>query len=210
MKKLFTAALMFAAITIQAQTIELPAPDMERPTHSVMQAFKHRKSVREYNSRMLSAQDLSDLLWAAGGVNRPNGNLTAPTAMNRQEIRIYVFTAEGVCLYHPKSHTLEKVTDGDHRKLIAGPQAFAQEAPVALLLVADMDKFGSTNDHARWMVGADVGIVTQNINLFCSAAGLVTVTRGMMDQRGLQQLLGLSESQIPVINNPVGYPKDAE
>lgn len=209
MKKLFiVAAWLSVALIGQAQTIELPAPDMERPTHSVMQAFKYRKSVREYSPRMLTPQDLSDLLWAAGGVNRPNGNLTAPTAMNRQEIRIYVFTAEGVCLYIPKSHTLEAVTAGDHRNLIAGPQAFAKDAPVALLLVADMDKFGSTNDHARWMVGADVGIVTQNINLFCAAAGLATVPRGIMDQRGLQQLLGLTDNQIPVLNNPVGYPKE--
>ena len=83
---------------------------------------------------------------------------------------------------------------------------FAKAAPVSLVMVADMDKFGSNNQHAQWMVGADVGIVSQNINLFCAAAGLCTVPRGTMNQKAIQQLLKLGENQIPVLNNPVGYP----
>jgi len=75
-----------------------------------------------------------------------------------------------------------------------------------LVLVADMNKFGSNNQHAQWMMGVDVGIVSENISLFCAAANLCTVPRGTMDQKAIQKLLKLDENQIPVINNPVGYP----
>jgi nitroreductase len=88
---------------------------------------------------------------------------------------------------------------------VAGRQEFAKAAPVSLVLVADMEKFGSDSQHAVWMAGVDVGIVCENINLFCSAAGLNTVPRGTMDQKAIQTLLGLTEKQVPVINNPVGY-----
>ena len=96
---------------------------------------------------------------------------------------------------------------GDHRGIVAAGQDFAKAAPVSLLMVADMDKFGSKGQHAQWMVAVDTGIVTENINIFCSAAGLATVTRGTMDQKAISTLLGLNENQIPLINNPVGYMK---
>lgn len=204
-KHIFLAAMLLMGTACSAQTTKLPKPNMQRQTLSVMESFQQRKSTRSYSSKLLSAQDLSDLLWATIGVNRDNGNLTAPTAMNRQEILLYVFTDKEVCSYDPKTHSLTKVADGDHRDIVAGRQEFAKTAPVSLLMVADMGKFGSDNEHARWMVGTDVGIVTQNINLFCAAANLATVTRGTMDQQAIQKLLGLKENQIPVINNPVGY-----
>lgn len=96
---------------------------------------------------------------------------------------------------------------GDHRDIVAGRQDFAKSAPVSLVMVADMDKFGSNNQHAQWMVSVDTGIVCENINLFCSAAGLCTVPRGTMDAKAIQSLLGLTDNQIPLINNPVGYSK---
>ncbi|MBR2154550.1 MAG: SagB/ThcOx family dehydrogenase [Bacteroidaceae bacterium] len=205
MKHFLFAAMLLMGTACCAQTTKLPKPNMQRKTLSVMEAFKQRKSTRSYSNKQLSEQDLSDLLWATIGVNRDNGNLTAPTAMNRQEIILYVFTDKEVSLYDPKTHSLTKVADGDHRDIVAGRQDFAKTAPLSLLMVADMGKFGSNNEHARWMVGTDVGIVTQNINLFCAAANLATVTRGTMDQRAIQKLLNLNENQIPVINNPVGY-----
>lgn len=183
----------------------LPAPNMKRQTKSVMQSLKERKSTRTYASKALSAQDLSDLLWAAQGKNRDNGNLTAPTAMNRQEIRLYVFTDKEVSLYDPQKHELTKVAEGDHRDIVADRQAFAKEAPVSLVMVADMDKFGSTNTHALQMAYVDAGIVSENISLFCSAAGLVTVPRASMNHKAIQELLGLNENQIPAMNHPVGY-----
>lgn len=208
MKKLsFVAVLLMVGTACFAQTKNLPKPNMQRKTLTVMEAYQQRKSVREYSTKQLSDQDLSDLLWAAQGKNRPDGHITAPTAMNKQEIRLYVFDGKGVSLYDPQNHLLTKVAEGDHRDIVAARQDFAKTAPVCLVMVADMDKFGSNNQHAQWMVGVDVGIVCENINLFCSAAGLCTVPRGTMDQKAIQSLLKLNENQIPVINNPVGYAK---
>lgn len=208
MKRLFSlASLLFVCAVGFAQTKQLPKPDLQRKTQTVMKMFDERRSVREYSLQMLSDQDLSDLLWAAQGVNREDGRLTSPTAMNRQEIRLYVFTAKEASLYDPKTHSLTQVAKGDHRAIVASGQNFAKAAPVSLVMVADMEKFGMKGEQAQWMVGADAGIVTQNINLFCAAAGWATVTRGTMNKEAISKLLGLNENQIPVLNNPVGYMK---
>lgn len=207
MKKLsLVTTFLLMGISCFAQTTKLPTPDMKRQTISVMETYKQRKSVREYSAKALSEQDLSDLLWAAQGQNREDGHLTSPTAMNRQEIRLYVFTEKSVSLYDPQANTLTQVASGDHRGIMASGQDFVKNAPVVLLMVADMDKFRSNNQHAQWMVAVDTGIVCENINLFCSAAGLCTVPRGTMDSKAISTLLGLNNNQIPLINNPVGYP----
>lgn len=203
---ILSAALMLLSTGAFAQTVNLPAPNKAKKTATMMEALSTRHSVREYSTKELSNQELSDLLWAACGVNRANGNLTAPTAMNKQEIRVFVFTAKGVSEYLPKTNQLVEKAKGDHRDIVAGNQAFAKAAPVSLVLVGDMDKFGSNSEGAKLMVAVDTGIVSENINLYCAAAGLVTVPRGTMDQKAIQKLLGLSENQLPIINNPVGYP----
>ena len=199
-KQSLVTTFLLMGISCFAQTTKLPTPDMKRQTISVMETYKQRKSVREYSAKALSEQDLSDLLWAAQGQNREDGHLTSPTAMNRQEIRLYV------SLYDPQANTLTQVASGDHRGIMASGQDFVKNAPVVLLMVADMDKFRSNNQHAQWMVAVDTGIVCENINLFCSAAGLCTVPRGTMDSKAISTLLGLNDNQIPLINNPVGYP----
>ena len=205
-KQSLVTTFLLMGISCFAQTTKLPTPDMKRQTISVMETYKQRKSVREYSAKALSEQDLSDLLWAAQGQNREDGYLTSPTAMNRQEIRLYVFTEKSVSLYDPQANTLTQVASGDHRGIMASGQDFVKNAPVVLLMVADMDKFRSNNQHAQWMVAVDTGIVCENINLFCSAAGLCTVPRGTMDSKAISTLLGLNDNQIPLINNPVGYP----
>ena len=205
-KQSLVTTFLLMGISCFAQTTKLPTPDMKRQTISVMATYKQRKSVREYSAKALSEQDLSALLWAAQGQNREDGHLTSPTAMNRQEIRLYVFTEKSVSLYDPQANTLTQVASGDHRGIMASGQDFVKNAPVVLLMVADMDKFRSNNQHAQWMVAVDTGIVCENINLFCSAAGLCTVPRGTMDSKAISTLLGLNDNQIPLINNPVGYP----
>ena len=205
-KQSLVTTFLLMGISCFAQTTKLPTPDMKRQTISVMETYKQRKSVREYSAKALSEQDLSDLLWAAQGQNREDGHLTSPTAMNRQEIRLYVFTEKSVSLYDPQANTLTQVASGDHRGIMASGQDFVKNAPVVLLMVADMDKFRSNNQHAQWMVAVDTDIVCENINLFCSAAGLCTVPRGTMDSKAISTLLGLNDNQIPLINNPVGYP----
>ena len=156
---------------------------------------------------MLSDQDLSNLLFASVGVNRENGKLTSPTASNKQEIRVFVFTAEGVCEYINAENSLRPVARGDHRGLIAGRQDWVKTVPVILLIVADEKIFGGSDERSKLVMGVDAGIVSENINLFCAGTGLVTRPRMSMDTAGIKALLGLDDTQTPLLNNPVGYAK---
>ena len=201
------AAMLIATACGAQQTTKLPAPNMKRKTTTVMEAYKQRRSERTFGTKELSRQDLADLLWTAQGVNRPDGRLTMPSCMNWQEIRLYVFDRQGVSLYDPKTHSLQTVAEGDKRQLIAGRQDFVMQAPVSLLMVADLEKNGHTDARSREMAAVDAGICTQNICLFCAAAGLSTVPRASMEHDKISELLGLTANQIPMMNCPVGYPK---
>ena len=131
--------------------------------------------------------------------------LTSPTASNKQEIRVFVFTAEGVCEYLNAENSLRPVVQGDHRDLVAGRQGWVKTAPVILLMVADEKKFGGSDERSTVVMGVDAGIVSENINLFCAGAGLVTRPRMSMDTQAIKELLRLDETQTPLLNNPVGY-----
>lgn len=206
------AIIMATSTTVMAGDIKLPAPQRQGGM-ALSEALDKRQSQREFDgSRALSPQLLSNLLWSAAGINRPEeGKRTNPTALNTQEIDIYVFTPEGVYLYDFKDNSLRIKAEGDHRALVAGTKAFSQdfvlEAPVSLVLVANVGKFERKNDFNPMMAMADAGIVSQNINLFCAANGLATVPRASMDGDGIRALLNLDASFLPALNNPVGYAK---
>lgn len=213
MKKFFMAAIAaISFMNVSAQDIKLPAPDMKQKSMNMVEALATRHSVREYSSQKLSDQEMSNLCWAACGVSRDAEHRTAPTAMNRKEIRLYAFTADGAYEYLANENVLKLIKAGDYRQLMAGAkggfkQNFVVDAPVSLLMVADLELFGSTNDHAQKMCIVDAGIVCENINLYCQAVGLATVPRATMDAEGISALLGLNEKQLPILNNPVGFPK---
>ena len=192
---------------LNAEEIQLLAPDVKGGL-SVMEALWQRRSDREYSEQDLSLKELSNLLWAATGINRPeDGRRTNPTAINKQEISVYAFLPQGVYLYEHASHSLKKVAEGDHRDLVGGFQDFAKSAPLSLVLVADLSKFGERAEQMSFLAQADAGIVSQNINIFCAAYGLATVPRASMDHEAIAGLLGLSVLQKPVLNNPVGRKK---
>ncbi|MDR0613934.1 MAG: SagB/ThcOx family dehydrogenase [Dysgonamonadaceae bacterium] len=210
MRHLLFILFVFNACTLSAQkleTVKLNTPDKTRGS-VVMKAFADRHSERNFSERKLSLQDLSDLLWAACGMNRPEKGLTtAPSAMNRQDIDVYAIMEEGAYLYDPKSHELRPVAAGDFRSLIAGRQDFARKAPVSLLIVSELSRLGNADAEGTRLTGAiDGGIVSQNISLFCAGCGLATVPRGLMDKDGLAKSLNLSATQMLVLNHPVGYP----
>lgn len=214
MKKIITLALAaLVSAGAMAQDIKLPAADLKQKSMSVVEALATRHSVREYSNKKLSNQELSNLCWAACGVARDGDHRTAPTAMNRKEIRLYVFMEEGTYEYIATENLLKKVANGDSRMLMAGAaggfkQEFAGQAPISLLMVADLNIFGSSDEHSKSMCIVDAGIVCENINLYCQAVGLATVPRATMDSAAIVKLLGLDASkQIPVLNNPVGYAK---
>ena len=212
MKKiLFPSVAAMAATLTFAQDIKLPAVDVKQKSLSVVEALATRHSVRTYSSKELSNQELSNLCWAACGVSRNNDFRTSPTAMNRKEIRLFVFTTKGVYEYLPVENILKEKAKGDHRKLVAGTQGFSQdfvlEAPVSLVMVVDLEKFGGQDERMKMMGCVDAGNASENVNLYCQSVGLCTVPRATMDISGISTLLGLSDKQIPVMNNPVGYPK---
>ena len=200
------AAVLTGAACLFAQNVKLPAPDKEGGK-SVMETLWQRSSGTEFSEQMLSQQDLSDLLFAAIGVNRENGKLTSPTASNRQEIRVFVFTADGVCEYLNQEHSLKPMVAGDYRGLVAGRQEWVKTAPVILLTVADEAKYGRSDERSKTMMAVDAGMVSENINIFCAGKGLVTRPRASMDTDAIKTLLGLDETQTLLINNPVGYAK---
>ena len=211
MRSLFVVLIVcMAGMTAYAQglqEIKLNAPNKERGS-ATMKALSERISVREFDSKALSMQDLSDLLWAANGINRPDGRRTAPTASNRQEIDVYAIMPEGAYLYDAQDHSLKPVASGDHRGLVAMAQDFAKTAPVCLVIVINLEKLGdATAERTKLMGAVDAGIVCQNINIFCSAVGLANVPRATMDTAELQKVLKLSATQLPIMNNPLGYQK---
>ena len=204
MRKIFVFLMTLAAFTLSAQDIALLTPETGKGVN-VMQAFNQRRSTREFDSKELTLQDMSNLLWATMGINRQDTKLTAPYCRNLQEIRLFVITANGAYEYIPLSHSLHQVAEGDLRQMVAGQQDFVTNAPVSLLMVADMDKFGNTDSRSMTMAAIDAGIVTENACIAAAGLGLATVPRASMESDKLRQALGLTETQIPLMNAPVGY-----
>ena len=188
------------------QDINLPAPQKEMKGGELMQALQNRHSVRSYSNTKLSEQTLSNLLWAANGVNREDGRRTAPSAINAQDIEIFVGMADGVYHYMPMDNKLSKVSDGNLAKLIIGRNKFILDAPVVILLVSNQAKF--SHFPGTTLAAMDAGYVSQNICLYCSAFGLATVPCApKMDAENVQKMLGLSADYLPLIYHPVGYSK---
>jgi SagB-type dehydrogenase family enzyme len=197
---------------ISAQTrapgsIQLREPQTEggKP---LMQTLKERKTTREFRNEKLPDQVLSNLLWAAFGINRPeSGRRTAPSAMNWQEIDIYVISAEGLYLYEAKGHLLKSVKAEDLRAQ-AGTQAFVQDAPINLIYVADTTRMGQASQEEREIyAAADTGFIAENVYLFCASEGLATVVRASVDKPVLAKAMLLQPEQKIILAQSVGYPK---
>lgn len=164
-----------------------------------MEALSKRKSTREFsNDKRLSEQQLADLLWAACGFNRED-KLTIPTALNKQEITVYVITPEGAWLYVAKENKLRQVTNKDIRDY-AAVQDYAKKAPLNIAIVSDKELMSHDI-----FAGTDAGAVMQNIYLWCAANEVGTVTRGSFDGENLAKALGLKDSQRVILVQTVGY-----
>ena len=185
--------------------IQLPKPqtDIGRP---LMQVLRDRRSAREFSTQKLPAQVLSNLLWAAFGVNRPDGKRTAPSAMHWEETDIYVATAEGLYVYDAKVHQLNPVLRDDVRGQ-TGTQPFVKEAPLNLLYVADLSKTAKNSADRDLFVAADTGFIAQNVYLFCASEGLATVVRGSIDRATLSKAMRLRTDQRITLAQSVGFPK---
>ena len=186
--------------------VQLPPPQTKggRP---LMQVLSDRKSTREFGPGTLSPQTLSNLLWAAFGINRPDGRRTAPSAMNWQEVSIYVATPEGMYIYDAKDNALNPVLAGDFRAA-TGTQSFVKDAAVNLVYVSDLSKTDdASSSEAEVYSAADVGFIAQNVYLYCASEGLATVVRGSIDKPALAKTLKLQANQKIILAQSVGNPK---
>jgi SagB-type dehydrogenase family enzyme len=174
-----------------------------------MQVLKARRTSREFSDQELSLQVLSDMLWAAFGINRPeSGKRTAPSAVNWQEIDIYVAKEAGLYLYDARANVLWPVLAEDIRSA-TGEQAFVGNAPVNLVFVADYSRMGLASEEAKdFYSAADTGFISQNVYLFCASEGLATVVRGLIDREALAERMGLRSNQKIILAQTVGYPKE--
>ncbi|MDR2585165.1 MAG: SagB/ThcOx family dehydrogenase [Prevotellaceae bacterium] len=199
---LITSLLLFCTMMLYAQNITLPKPQTTggKP---LMEALQDRATNRNIAEEPLSQQHLSNLLWAATGVNRPDGRMTAPTASNNQEIDVYVFLSQGIYLYDVKNHTLELKVTGDHRAAAA-----SQGAPSGALLVyvANFERMGRYDEANKEFYSAtDTGFVSQNVYLYCASEGLATVVLGRVNRAAVIEILGLQNCKV-ILGQPVGYP----
>ncbi len=201
----FWAGLLFAQAP-ELKPIELPKPQTDggRP---LMQVLKERKTTREFGTEKLPVQTLSNLLWATFGINRPNGERTAPSAMNWQEVDIYVALADGLFMYDARTNTLQPVLAQDVRAA-TGQQAYPKDAPVSLIYVADLGKNARVPESEREFWSAmDVGFIAQNAYLFAASEGLVSGVRAMIDRPTLAKTMKLRPQQKILLAQSFGYPK---
>jgi SagB-type dehydrogenase family enzyme len=218
MKKVFlSVAIIFCfvsfSIAAELNPIKLLPPDM-KGGKSLMQSLQERKTSRSFSTKKLPIQVLSSLIWAACGINRPDsGKRTAPTAVNWQEIDVYVAMEEGLYLYNAKAHVLEPVLKRDLRKItttvLQPSRSSVANAPLQLIYVADYSKmsFVTSDEEKKLYSSADTGFIAQNVYLYCASEGLATVIRGMVDRDTLFKDMKLRDKQKIILVQAVGYPQ---
>ena len=196
MKKYILSALI-ATIAMTLNSEVLPKPNTEGGM-PLMESIAQRKSHRDMSANgTVSKQQLSDMLWAAWGITH-DGKRTVATAMNRQELSVYVVTPEGVSLYDAAANTLEKVSDADLRQLV-GMQQFAIDCPLNILFVVD-----TTLQPDASMLGYTAGAASQNVYLYCASEGLKTVLRASFAREELQKALNLPANKRVLFIQTVG------
>jgi SagB-type dehydrogenase family enzyme len=190
----------------EIKLVHLPSPDMQggKP---LMQALKARRTRRSFSPKPLSRQQLSDLLWAAVGVNRADtGGRTAPTARNWREIDVYVALKDGLYRYDALTNSMTQIMDKDLRGE-TGRQPFVADAPVNLIYVADYDRMkGASDADKAFYAATDTGFAAQNAYLFCASEGLATVVRSSLDKEALAKTMGLGPAQKVILAQTVGMP----
>jgi hypothetical protein len=192
------------AIYQRPKIVNLPPPrkDGGMPLISALQL---RHSTREYSDQRIPQQILSDLLWAAFGINRPSGDRTAPYWRHVMVIDVYLALANGVWIFEPKAHTLHLHLADDIRRH-TGYQDFVSAAPLNLIYVAHAERMTDISaEERRLYASVDAAFIGQNVYLFCASEGLGTVFRGAVDYVKLARILGLPDQQFVTFAQTVGY-----
>ncbi len=200
------AAAALPAVALAGEVRSLPAP-RKYVGRALMQALQARRSIREYSARPLSAQVLSELLWAAYGVNRPSGDRTSPYWRHIMVIDVYAAMADGLWLYDPKEHALRRHLAADVRAQ-TGLQEFVASAPLNLVYVVHGERMKDVSPQDRRLYGSvDAAFAGQNVYLYCASEGLATVFRGAIDYPKLERAMQLGEGQFAAFAQTVGYPR---
>jgi nitroreductase len=191
-----------------AQSVVVLPPAQISGGIPLMEALSQRQSQREFRPERLALQLLSNLLWAACGVNRPDlGGRTAPSAMNAQEVDVYVALSQGLYLYDPKAQALKLRVTSDVRR-VTGYQDFVDSAPLDLIFVADHARLKLVPAPMRESYASvAAGAMAQNIYLFCASAGLATVVRAWFDRQALTEAMGLGPDHQILLTQTVGHPQ---
>lgn len=198
--------LSFTAIS-QQNIVDLPKPE-KKGGKPLMEALNERQSSRSFSDKLMPRQNLSDMLWAAFGINRPeNSKRTAPTSRNVQDIDIYVVTKEGAYLYLPEKHALQHIVGDDIREFM-GKQEFVADAAVNIVYVSDFSKYKGDNDEVKKITAsAHCGFIGQNVYLYAASEGLSCVFRAWIDKELIHEKLGLEKNQHVMYSQTVGFPE---
>jgi nitroreductase len=189
-----------------SQKILLP-PAVKEGGMPLMTALSRRRSARAFAREQLPLSLLSSLLWAAYGVNRPDGGRTAPSALNAQEIDVFVALPSGAYVYDAAEHVLRLVAASDLRR-VTGYQDFVDDAPLDLVYVADHSRMKLVPVSQREsFASAAAGAISQSVYLFAASNGLSTVIRAWIDREAIANALGLSHDQQVLLSQTVGYPR---
>jgi len=199
--------LSFSLCNAQNKIIQLPAPDLSQ-SKSLLYTLQHRASERNFDTLQLSQQELSNLLWAAYGVNRKeSGKRTVPSAMNRQNINLYVFLPQGIFRYDGTNHSLVQISDKDCRTM-TGTQEFVKKAATNFVYTAKLSAFEGIGDEEKIIFSSiTVGCIVQNVHLYCASAGLGSVARASMQKSELSKLLQLPEDEKIILAQSIGFPE---
>ena len=198
-------------MNVTAQDIVLPAPQ-KTGGKPLMQALNERKTTRDFTEDKLSDQQLSNLLWAACGINRPDKRRTAPSALNYQEIDLYVALPGGLYVYQAESHTLKFIHNRDIRKY-TGSQGFVSDAALNIVYVADLAKLRikegeAFEDSDLFMSYSNTAFIGQNVYLFCASENLGCVIRGSIPSDRLITEMGLRSNQRITLAQTIGVPEE--
>lgn len=194
------------AVGESRKIISLPPPGREGGI-PIMEALSKRSSARAFSPRELPLPVLSNLLWAAYGINRTDGGRTAPSALNAQEVDVYVALSSGAYIYDAKANALQLVSAADLRR-VTGYQDFVDEAPLDLVFVADHSRMKMVPTTQRESyASAAAGAISQNVYLFAASNSLSTVIRAWIDRSAIADALGLNHDQQVLLSQTVGYPK---
>lgn len=173
----------------------------------LMEALAARRSSRDFSPEPLPLPLLGGVLWAAFGVNRPDGHRTAPTAINAQEIEVFAALPTGAYRYDAANHALTLVAATDVRR-VTGYQDFVDDAPLDLVYVADHSRMHMVPAASRGLYSsAAAGAICQNVYLYAAAHRLATVIRAWIDRDAIADALGLTHDQQVLFSQTVGYPK---